>query len=415
MSAAGHGRRGAIDLARVLALVVVVLGHLTLAVVDTGDDGGIRTANLLELRPSWAWVAVVAPMPVFFAAGGWANATASLPGAAPRLRTLTGLAAAVVAAWSSLVVVAEVVAGDPGIVADGARVATQPLWFLAAYLPLAAAGRRVATTLAGRLVPVLAGGLGLLAAVDIVRFGLDGPDWPGWIGFPIAWGLPWVLGAWWRGRHEVGGIDERRTGLLLLLGGGAAAAILVVAAGYEAALIDTGGSTRSNTTPPTLYTAVVGAAQTGVLLLVARPLDCVAGRIGRLLATAGELAVGVYVWHLSALALVVGVVSLGVPLPERLTTGWWLVRPLWWVAVLGVTAALVAITEVVRRRGGGSRRRDRSEPSARTAAAGIGIGAAAAAIVGLEGPGTVGLAVVCTAALTLAWALLGGARRSGVR
>lgn len=414
MSEPDRGRRGAIDLARVLALAVVVLGHLTLAVVDTGDDGAVRAANLLELRPSWAWVAVVAPMPVFFAAGGWANATASLPGAAARLRTLTGLAATVVAAWSALVVVAELVAGDPGIVADGARVATQPLWFLAAYLPLAAAGRWVATTLAVRLVPVLAVGLGALAAVDLVRFGFGGPEWPGWVGFPVAWGVPWVLGAWWRRRHDGDGIDERRTGLLLLLGGGTAAAILVVAAGYEAALIDTGGSNRSNTTPPTLYTAVVGVAQTGVLLLVARPLDRIAGRIGRLLATAGELAVGVYVWHLSALALVVGAVSLGVPLPDRLTTGWWLVRPLWWVAVLGVTAGLVTITEVVRRHGRG-RDRATAVPAVGVARAGVWAGAAGAALVGLEGPRTEGLAVACTATLAVAWVLLGGARRSGVR
>ncbi|MCU0274652.1 MAG: acyltransferase family protein [Acidimicrobiales bacterium] len=414
MSAPDGGRRGAIDLARVLALLVVVLGHLTLAVVDTDDDGAVRAANLLELRPSWAWVAVVAPMPVFFAAGGWANATASLPGAVPRLRTLTGLAATVVAAWSALVVLADLVAGDPGIVADGARVATQPLWFLAAYLPLAAAGRWVATSLAARLVPVLAVGLGALAAVDLVRFGLGGPDWPGWVGFPVAWGVPWVLGAWWRRRHEGDGIDERRTGLVLLLGGGAAAVVLVVTAGYEAALIDTGGSARSNTTPPTLYTAMVGVAQTGLLLLVARPLDRVARRFARPLTSAGELAVGVYVWHLSALALVVGAVSLGVSLPDRLSPTWWTIRPLWWLAVLGVTAGLVAATEVVRRRGR-TPGRGSTGRSVGVARAGVWAGAAGAALVGLEGPRTAGMAVACTATLAVAWILLGGAGRAGVR
>jgi hypothetical protein len=88
--AATPGRREGIDVARILALLVVVLGHLLLAVVDRPGDE-VRGANLLALHPGWALVAAAAPMPVFFAAGGWANATAAWSSAVPRLRTLVGL------------------------------------------------------------------------------------------------------------------------------------------------------------------------------------------------------------------------------------------------------------------------------------------------------------------------------------
>jgi hypothetical protein len=49
-------RRPAIDVARILALVVVVAGHLMLAVVDR-PNGELRAANLLELYPGWEWLA----------------------------------------------------------------------------------------------------------------------------------------------------------------------------------------------------------------------------------------------------------------------------------------------------------------------------------------------------------------------
>ena len=56
---AGHSlteRRPAIDLARTAALAMVVLGHLSLAVIDRGPDDTLRGTNLLSLYPRWAWL-----------------------------------------------------------------------------------------------------------------------------------------------------------------------------------------------------------------------------------------------------------------------------------------------------------------------------------------------------------------------
>ena len=43
--------RGAIDVARVGALVLVVLGHLALAIIDRNPDGTLRGANVFSLYP----------------------------------------------------------------------------------------------------------------------------------------------------------------------------------------------------------------------------------------------------------------------------------------------------------------------------------------------------------------------------
>ena len=254
--------------------------------------------------------------------------------------------------------------------------------------------------------------LAALAALDLARFGFDGPEWMAWPGFYLAWGIPWVAGAWWRARCIEGDFDERRTGALLFAGAAAACAALVAKGGYGPALIDAVPGDRSNTTPPTLYTAVAALAQVGVLLMGARLLDRAGRRWRRLWDRAGEAAVGVYAWHLTALALCAGVIALGLPSPERLTVPWWLTRPLWWAAVLAVTLGFVVATAAVRSR---LRRDDRAPgpPPTWRAALGVAVAAAGGALVGLRGPRTTPLAVACSALFVIAWWLLRPGHRSG--
>ena len=397
-------RRDAIDVARILALFIVILGHLSLAVIDRPDDA-VRGTNLLALYPGWAWVTVGSPMAVFFAAAGWANARSSLATATSRLRTMVGLGAVVVATWSAAVVLTAVITGRPGVIGSGARIATQPLWFLAAYIPLAAAGRPIArladrhplTSVSGCLV-----GAGLL---DAVSFGWGAPRDVAWLGFLLVWATPWIVGAWWRARWESGGFAERRVGALLLVGFGLTGLALVAFAGYDAALIDAVKGGRSNTTPPTLYAAVAGLAQVGLLMIVARSLDHVGRRWRAVWDRLGEAAIGMYVWHLTALALCAGVIAVGLPAPERVTGWWWLTRPLWYLAVIGVTALLVAATAAARR--ALARRRPCHRPVTRPRATlGLVVATVAAALVGLRGPTTVTTALACTALFAGADALL---------
>jgi hypothetical protein len=407
-------RRDGIDVARLLALALVVIGHLVLAVIDR-PYGEVRGTNLLDLHPGWALLTAAAPMPVFFAAGGYANATASLADASRRLRPLAGIGAVVVATWSAAVAVAVLSTGEAGIVGDGARLATQPLWFVAAYAPFAGGGRLLARLAARRPVVSIGACLAGLAALDVARFAFDAPTWIGWPGFVLAWVAPWLAGGWWRQRVEHAGIDERRTGIVLALGFVVVAVLLVHGFGYSPALIDAVPGARSNTTPPTLYTAAAGLGQVGVLLVAARTLDRIGRRWRRVWDRAGEAAVGVYAWHLTALALCAAVLAAGLPSPTRLTIAWWVTRPLWWAAVLAVTLGLVLITDRVRRR-------LRHPDGAGTVAAaspwrqigGVVTLAAGGAAVGLEGPRSLPLAAAWSTLFLLAWWLLRGRPTVGV-
>jgi hypothetical protein len=399
-------RRDAIDVARVGALAMVVAGHLLLAVIDRGPDGALRGANLLSLHPDLAWLSLLAPMPVFFAAAGWANASGTVLRAAPRLRTLVGLGAVVVLVWYVPAMVERLATGERGVLGDGARIATQPLWFLAAYLPFAASGARLAA-LARRPVVAVGSCLVLVAVLDLARFGGDAPQWIGWFGFLPAWGVPWLLGAWWRDQR----FDrrrERRTGALIALVAAVVGAVLVWRGGYEPALIDAVAGRRSNTTPPTLFTAVAAVAQVGVLLVLAGALDRVGARRRAAVRAGNRVAVGVYVWHLTALALCSGVVALGLAVPERSTGWWWVTRPLWWAAVLAVTAALVAASAGVRQALVDRRlaRPPGRERGAVEVSTGVVLAAVGAALVGLRGPSSVATAAVALGALLSGWWLL---------
>jgi hypothetical protein len=395
------GHRGAIDVARVAALTMVVLGHLALATIDRGPDGALRGANLLALYPELAWAAMLAPMPVFFAAAGWANATSTPRSAAPRLGALVGVGAVVVVSWSAASIGEILLRGDGGILADGARLATQPLWFLAVYVPFAALGSRIAGV-AERPVLAVGGCLVALLALDVARFGFGAPEAVGWPGFFAAWAVAWLLGAWWRRRWQAGWPHEQRTGALLALGGSVAACGLVLLAGYDPALIDAVDGQRSNTTPPGLFTAVAAVVQVGLLMVVANGLDRLAARWRGLLDRAGDASVAVYAWHLTALALCAAAIAAGLWAPARLSTAWWLTRPLWFAAVLGVTVLLAGATALGRgrqRRGSGPP----GYPSTVRTLVGLVSTTIGAAIIGLRGPRTLPSATLAAAAFVIGW------------
>lgn len=396
-------RRGAIDVARVAALALVVLGHLTLAVIDRAPDGSLRGDNLVALHPTLAWLTMLAPMPVFFAAAGWANATGTLVHTATRLRTLVALAAAVVCLWSTAAGVAVLIAGSAGVVGDGARIATQPLWFLAAYVPFAAAGSTLARW-AQRSFTVVGVCLGAVIALDMARFVVDVPDAVGWAGFWFAWAVPWLLGAAWRHRTSDGTSTggERTIGVALFAGAAVVAIVLVARFGYSPALIDAVPGDRSNTSPPTVFTAVAAVAQVGLLIVLAPWLDRLAVRVRPWLDRAGEAAVAVYVWHLTALALCGALLAAGAWAPTRFGAAWWATRPVWFALVLGVTAVFAAASAAVLPR----RTQAGRAPTPGLALAGVMAATVAAAVVGRWGPRTVwGAAVPCAGFVlaTLVW------------
>ncbi|HEY0806470.1 MAG TPA: acyltransferase family protein, partial [Pseudonocardiaceae bacterium] len=141
--ATGRGRDPFIDLLRVGAIAVVVLGHWIMPVL-AWRPGTLVAGNVLT-TPGWwilTWVAQV--MPVFFIAGGAANYhsyTAELRRGgtardwlAARIRRLATPVVPLLAVWLVVPGVLRDV-GVPGQpVAVAASTVGQLLWFLAVYL-----------------------------------------------------------------------------------------------------------------------------------------------------------------------------------------------------------------------------------------------------------------------------------------
>lgn len=405
-------RRPAIDLLRGVSLMMVVAGHLSLAVIDK-SGGDIRGDNLLALFPRWSWVTMIAPMPLFFLAGGYSNATSVFREACARLATFAALAATVVSAWAVPVVIAELSTGSSGVIGDGARLATQPLWFFAAYAPLAASTPWLWRSSNRVLATIIVGCALVVALCDMVRFTEVGPGWIGWIGFLPAYGSFWVAGMWWRRMSSHPRFRERRWGLFVAVICGVLATFLTAKCGYSWALIDAVPGRRSNTTPPTAFTVTAGFLQIGLVATFATVLDSIASAKERFFRQLRNVAVGVYIWHLSALTVVAAVFAAGVPLAVRFTTWWWLTRPLWYLVIGVVTFGLVRITErLVTRLGRGTPDGADAGDGIPARVAGVLVFATAAAHIGLKGPRSSAPAVILVLALATSWWLLTRTQRT---
>lgn len=182
------------------------------------DSGTVRGASPLQHLPqltpiSWLFQTLA----VFFFVGGQvavrSYAAARARGVSygrwlgTRIARFYRPVVALLALWA-------VVAG--AMLASGADLATvrtllklvwSPLWFLLVLTALTAA-----TPLVAKVHPLWP--LAVVLAVDIVRYGLGGPDALGWVNVAAGWLVPYCLGALW----ARGGLRGRTTGWVLLAG-----------------------------------------------------------------------------------------------------------------------------------------------------------------------------------------------------
>ncbi|WP_329533092.1 acyltransferase [Streptomyces sp. NBC_01450] len=301
-------RDRAVDALRAFAILGVVLGHwLVTALV--ADGGALHTASPLQHMP---WLAPISwvfqTLAVFFLVGGhvatkgYASARARGTTYGPWLRTrLTRLfkpVAAVLTLWTVATV---------GLLASGTGVATvhtlvklalSPLWFLLVF-----AGLTAATPLLTRLNPLWP--LAVVLHVDLMRFGLGGPSWLGWVNVAAGWLVPYTLGAAW----TRGELDRRRAGWVLLLCGAAATAGLVAWAGYPASMVGVPGAAVSNLNPPTLAAVTFGLAQCGLALLLREPLRRWMRRplAWAAVALVNLSAMTIFLWHQTSMMAVTAV------------------------------------------------------------------------------------------------------------
>ncbi|MEU6523703.1 acyltransferase [Streptomyces sp. NPDC046924] len=350
-------RDRAVDALRALAVLGVVLGHwLVTALV--ADGGTLRTASPLQHLP---WLAPVSwlfqTLAVFFLVGGhvatrgYASARArGVPyhrWLRDRLTRLFKPVAAVLSLWTAVAVALLLSGTEYATVRTLVKLALSPLWFLLVFAALTAA-----TPLLARLHPLWP--LAAVLHVDVVRFGLDGPAWLGWINLAAGWLVPYTLGAAW----TRGELERHRSGLLLLVGGTAVTAALVAWAGYPASMVGVPGAAVSNLDPPTLAAVTFGLAQCGLALLLRERLrDAMRRPVAwAAVALVNLSAMTIFLWHQTALmattatGLLLGRLPGLHTLPDDL--GWIAARLAWLPVLAGALAVCRAAFRSWEQQGG---------------------------------------------------------------
>jgi len=345
-------RDRAADALRALAIAGVIGGHWLVTALVPGAGNGHspgRTA-LSDNSPlaSMPWLAPVSwifqTLAVFFLVGGYSAARSYPGGYLPWLRRrlirLARPVAALVAVWIPV---------TAGLLLAGVSATTvhtivflviSPLWFLGVY-----AGLTALTPLAMWLVRrfgarAAAFPVAVVAVADLIRFGLSGPSWVGWVNLPAGWLVPYLLGMAW----ALGSLRGRRGPALMLAGGAAATAALIAWAGYPASMVGVNGAHISNLNPPTLAAVTFGIAQCGLALLLRerlarwmrRPLAWAA------VALVNLSAMTLFLWHQTAFITVSAVGLLAGRVPGLLTapaSGLWVAERLAWLPVFAIVLA----------------------------------------------------------------------------
>lgn len=346
-------RNRVVDLMRVVSILIVISGHWLMAAVMI-EDGSIVGDHVLN-AVSWArpltWLLQV--MPIFFFVGGYSNAlswrAARRRGETyggwlrTRLRRLTMPVVPLLAVWGAGGWLALQAGLDSDLLRMASAVALGPTWFLAAYVLI------VCLAPAALLIWErwgwwsIALGLGLAGAMDIVSiaFGITAL---GFLNYVFVWGSVHQLGyAWVDGKAHGARI---RFGMVML--GLVGTLALVWVGPYPVAMVGFDSRELTNTLPPRLTLAFLGMFQAGLVLVFELKLRRLMDRMrlwtGVVLVSAQIMTL--YLWHLTSMIVLIavglGLSGFGFGI-EPFTGLWWLTRPVWVVALIGMTIPLALV------------------------------------------------------------------------
>lgn len=327
-------RNRAVDFYRAAAMLMVALGHW-LGTVVLIHHGKLTGGNLLDYAPEYGWITWIGQvMPLFFFVGGFASATslrsAERRGVRPadwiatRLHRMVAPAAALATFWVVALAIGALTGGF-GIVALAAIGAAIPLWFLANYTIDTALAPFTFRWFRARPKTFTATLLVLFAIAEAAGFAhipvIPQLNWViGWLGFQVA-GFAWQDGMLPTGRR-----------LVALAAGFWALAIAAVTIGpWPAVMLHHGGIEHSPTHPPSTALLLYGFAYSFTAAALAPAVNRWLQRSARawtFTIAANSVAMSVYLWHMTAGMIVIGlayVVGL-VPDVQAGTSAWWLTK-----------------------------------------------------------------------------------------
>lgn len=333
-----------VDLLRAVSIGAVVLGHWIIA-APWVDGGELRLDHMLAVQPWTQWLTLLFQvMPVFFLVGGYSNAAswdaaqrAGTPyGAwiAGRARRLIGPIVPLILVWAAMAFVFRLFGVSYGIIRQGSILSLVPMWFLAVYLFVVL------------LVPVTRAAWkrfgiwsywALAAAavcVDVLRFSGGHRPAVGWVNYLFVWVAMHQLGYLWRDGRLAG----PRQALPWLAGGVLAWIALTRYGPYPISMVGVPGDEISNTLPPDILLLALGAAQTGLVLALEGPMRRLLDntRVWAATVLVNGTIMTVYLWHLTVLALLVGLAKLAGGVGLKFIPGteaWWLARIPWLAAL----------------------------------------------------------------------------------
>jgi peptidoglycan/LPS O-acetylase OafA/YrhL len=345
------GRDRYVDFLRVASIATVVLGHWTITAVGRSPDG-LTTGNVLSATP-WLWLAtwLLQVMPVFFFVGGFANMVSwqalerrgrgYVEYLSGRIDRLLRPVLVFVTVWLAL----PPVLGRLGLPAEQVElvgdVMGQPLWFLGVYL-MTVALCPVMVRLHRRFRLWVPATLAAVAVtVDTLRFAA-GLEHAGYLNLLVVWTLVQQVGFFYAdgtlprlSRRALAGLAAAGLGGLVVLTG---------AGPYPPSMVGLPGET-SNMTPPTACLVALTVWQVALVMLARGPVSAwlARRRPWTLVVAVGSMAMTLYLWHLTAMVALYGLVlAVGGPLPAPGTGLWWATRPLW-LALLAVVLIPMAL------------------------------------------------------------------------
>ncbi len=334
-----------VDLVRGASLLVVVFGHSFMALV-VFTDGRTVLGNTLAETPflqNATWLLQV--MPLFFAAGAWANALSYRKATSypswlnVRVRRLVRPVIVYAGFW--ILVSPLLLAWDRDVALPLLQISTQLLWFMGAYL-LVTALTPVLVRLSGRPALATLGWLLAAALVDVLRLA-GAPAALGLANFVLVWALAGQCGLW---AFSPTRRPKRRTAAVVLVGAVSLALVLVALGPWPRSLVGLPGEKISNMAPPSAVLALHSISLAALVVLAYGLLQRLASRdrVWRPTCVVNAAAMTIYLWHLAGLILAVETLSLvGLDLPGYSTPGWALRRFLFWALFALYTVGLVAL------------------------------------------------------------------------
>lgn len=339
------------DFYRVVAVLMVVVGHWLVSAV-TYRDGGFGNDYPLDVLPWTQWLTLVFQVvPVFFLVGGYSSAASMTRWrhdggtATDWVRLRLGAILGPTTAYVLVVLVVIAVLGGVDVgrspLSFGGWAVAMHLWFIPVYLTVLAL-TPVAVTAAQRC------GLWVPAVLAVAVLAADGAarvaQQPAIaaVNYVLCWATVYQLGICWRA-----GLLHGRRAVALAAASAAVVAILLGTRWYPVSMVGAPGALEQNNFPPNAALLAFATAQAGLLVaaapVVSRRLE--RSRLRGPLAAVNGTVMALYLWQMVPVVIValVGYPTGLLPQPPTGTASWWLFRVVWLLILSAVLAVLMAL------------------------------------------------------------------------